>query len=554
MSDVFVSYKRENLAAVGRLVEGLRAEGIGVWWDQDIAPNAAWEATIEQQLDVAKLVIVAWSPSAVASDNVKAEARWARGQGRLLQVFVEPCEPPLFFGERQGVDLKSWAGVASEPAFRSLLASVRAGLESTPVSSAQPVSLADPAPPPLPSKPSIAVLPFANLSGDADQDYFADGMVVEIVESLSRIRSIFVIASGATLSFRGKGISVQDAARQLGVRYVLDGSVRKAGGRVRIGVQLVDALDGNQIWTHRFEDTLEDVFALQDRVAISVAGQIEPTVQQAEVRHAVARRTENMGSYDLYLRALPLFRTFARADMFQAMELLDRAIALDPDFGPALSLAGSCRYSIHAFGWSNDPDLMRRQGIALTHRALKVAGDDANVLASAAGPMMNLEGDLEGAAAVVARAVALNPGSSRAWMYSGLVRLRAGAVELAVEHIETSRRLEPAGPNRPVQDVLLGIAKFAQARFAETVALMKEAIRQADHPPAYFHLAASYGHLGQLDAAREALARARELAPRLVDQYVESGVWGPGHRKLLIEGLALAEGRASADGPADEPR
>ena len=130
MSDIFVSYKREDLTAVGRLVEALRAEGIGVWWDQDIAPNAAWEATIEQQLAVAKVVIVAWSPAAVASENVKAEARWARQQGRLLQVFVEACEPPLFFGERQGVDLKHWSGAASDAAFRGVLDAVRKGLES----------------------------------------------------------------------------------------------------------------------------------------------------------------------------------------------------------------------------------------------------------------------------------------------------------------------------------------------------------------------------------------------------------------------------------------
>src|SRR5271167_4858418 len=164
MSDVFVSYKRENLAAVGRLVEALRAEGVGVWWDQDIPPNAAWEATIEAALAAAKLVIVAWSPAAAASENVKAEARWARGQGRLLQVFVEPCEPPLFFGERQGVDLKAWSGAATDAAFRKVLAAVREGLEPTAASTAQsPVALD--APLALPSKPSVAVMPFANLSG-----------------------------------------------------------------------------------------------------------------------------------------------------------------------------------------------------------------------------------------------------------------------------------------------------------------------------------------------------------------------------------------------------
>jgi adenylate cyclase len=237
MTDVFVSYKRENLAAVGRLVEALRGEGIGVWWDQDIPPNAAWEATIERELAAAKLVIVAWSPASVASENVKAEARWARQQGRLLQVFVEACEPPLFFGERQGVDLKHW----SDAAFKSVLGAVRQHLASAPAPASEaPVPQAAP-PLVLPTKPSIAVLPFANLSGDPDQDYFADGMVEEIVGALSRFRSIFVIASGSTLSFKGKSVAPQEVARLLGVRYVLDGSVRKAGSRVRIFVKLIDA-------------------------------------------------------------------------------------------------------------------------------------------------------------------------------------------------------------------------------------------------------------------------------------------------------------------------
>ena len=201
MSDVFVSYKRENLAAVGRLVEALRAEGIGVWWDQDIPPNAAWEATIERELAAARLVIVAWSPASVASDNVKAEARWARSQGRLLQVFVEACEPPLFFGERQGVDLKGWWGGATDPAFQTLLQAVRDG--ATPSASAASPTAAAPSLP-LPDKPSIAVLPFSDPAGATEGDYFADGMVEEIVSALTRFSSLFVIAGRSGLAYRGR--------------------------------------------------------------------------------------------------------------------------------------------------------------------------------------------------------------------------------------------------------------------------------------------------------------------------------------------------------------
>jgi TolB-like protein len=552
MSDVFVSYKRENLAAVGRLVEGLRAEGLGVWWDQDIAPNAAWEATIEQQLEVAKLVIVAWSPAAVASENVKAEARWARQQGRLLQVFVESCEPPLFFGERQGVDLKHWSGAASDAAFRSVLEAVRKGLVRAAISGSD-----EPAPPPLiaagdlpalPTKPSIVVLPFANLSGDPEQDYFADGMVVEIVEALSRIKSIFVIAGGSSLSFKGKGVSPQDAARQLGVRYVLEGSVRKAGTRVRIGVQLIDATDGAQIWTNRFEDTLDDVFALQDKVALAVAGKIEPTVQQAEVRRVSARPTDNMGSYDLYLRALRPNRSSTKAGSLEALDLLNRAIDLDPDFGPALGVAGYCHMIINTWGWSDDPESHRRQAIEMAHRALKAAGDDAYVLAYAAQVVATLDGDLDAGLALIKRAIGVNPGSSVAWFVSSSMRLRTGETELAIEHIENAMRLDPMGPNRAAQIAFIGMARFKQARFTEALALLKDAAQQTDLPGVPAYLAATYGHLGLRDEALEALTRYRRLSQVPIDVFARSLSRQPAQLKLFLDGIALAEGKPRPDG------
>jgi TolB-like protein len=556
VSEVFVSYQRENLAAVGRLVEALRAEGIGVWWDQDIPPNAAWEATIEHQLSLAKVVLVAWSPASVASENVKAEARWARQQGLLLQVFVEACEPPLFFGERQGVDLKHWSGVASDPAFRTVLEAVRKELRQpsppSPDAAAAPdVFASEAAPPPLPSKPSIAVLPFTDMTGSEGQDYFADGMVVEIVEALSRIRSIFVIASGSGLSFKGRGVSAQEAARELGVRYVLEGSIRKAGGRVRIGVQLIDASDGAQIWTNRFEDTLEDVFALQDKVALAVAGKIEPAVQEAEVRHASARPTENVGSYDLYLRAMALSRSLDRIGMLQAIDLLKRAIALDPGFGLALSAMASCHYFIDIFGWSDDLERNRREGVEMAHRSVRAAGDDADVLATAARSAVHLERDLDGAVALVERAIALNPGCARAWVASGLVRTRAGETDLAVEHIETAMRLDPAGPNRSRQLLLLGVARFQQGRYSEVVALMREATQQIDSPTGYAFLAASYGHLGDLDAAAEALARYRTVSPRPVEEFGRSLLSSEAsHQSRFHDGIALLEGKTPSDSAA----
>jgi len=347
MSEVFVSYKRENLAAVGRLVEALRAEGIGVWWDQDIPPNAAWEATIEQALAAAKLVIVAWSPASVASENVKAEARRGRQQGRLLQVFVEACEPPLFFGERQGVDLKHWSGGASDAAFRSVLEAVRSGLTPSSVNSGRQAPSTDDtgvaAPQPrTANKPSIAVLPFIDMTGSRGDDYFADGMAEEIATALSRFPSLFVNASGSNDAYRDSARNLKLIGQELGVRYLLEGSVRKAGGAVRISVKLIEAADGEQLWAERFDGTMEDVFALQDTVANAAAGQIEPNIEAAEIRRAQARPTEDPGAYELWLRGLHLLRTYGKEPLLEACVLLDKAIARDPDYALALGSASFC--------------------------------------------------------------------------------------------------------------------------------------------------------------------------------------------------------------------
>ena len=544
MSDVFISYKREDLTAVNRLVESLRAEGVGVWWDQDIPPNAPWEATIEKELAAAKLVIVAWSPASVASDNVKAEARWARGRGRLLQVFVEVCEPPLFFGERQGVDLKGWSGGATDPAFRTLLQVVRAGPTPMPEETA---SEAPPAPLPLPSKPSIAVMPFANLSGDPEQDYFADGMVEEITTVLSRFKSIFVVGSGSTFTFKGRAAIPQEVGRALGVRYVLEGSVRKAGGRVRIAVKLTDAADGVQVWTERFEDTLEDVFALQDRVALGAAVVIEPAIVAAEVRRASMRPTENLSSYDLYLRALPLQQSFRPEKEQEAIVLLERAIELDPDFGRALSLAAWCHAFFIVFGGSDDPQSHRQRALQLARRAAAAGSDDAQALAFAANVLINLEAKPDTALPLIERAMVLNAGAEIVWMQAGILRLNMGEPELAIGHLETALRLDPLSPMRSGVRMFVGVALSMQGRFEEAYAVLNEIVQIVPSAVAPGALASVCGHLGRIEEAREALALYAKRSSVPVDRHVRGR---PQHRKRFIDGIALARGETPASDPA----
>jgi adenylate cyclase len=390
------------------------------------------------------------------------------------------------------------------------------------------------------SKPSVAVMPFANLSGDPEQAYFAEGMVEEIVNALSRFKSISVIGGGATPSFKSKAVSLREDARDLGVRYVLEGSVRKVGNRVRIAVKLTDATDGARVWAERFEDSQEDVFALQDKVALSVAGRIEPTVQAAEIGRASARPTQNLGSYEMYLRAWALERTFVRANVLEALDLLNRALALDPDFAAALALAAICHRAIVNFRWSDDPENNRRQGVALAHRALKTVGDDATVLANVASALAFLERNQD-AITLLDRAIALNPGSSSVWFYSGVSRLKGGQTNLGIDHLETAMRLNPMGPNRPNLVGFMGQGRFQQGRFSEAVPLLREQVQQTDSPRGYAFLAASFGHLGQTGAAAEALAHYRALSPQPVEVFARVFMDDPLHVALFLEGMAHAE-------------
>jgi TolB-like protein len=536
MSDVFISYARSTAKQAQAVAEALRALGYSVWLDDELPAHRAYTRVIEEQLASAKAALVIWSAEAVKSEWVMSEANRARELHKLVQLAIDDSRLPMPFEQIQCADLTGWAGEADAHEWRKVVASL-ADVTGAP-SVAPPV--AD-TPLPLPSKPSIAVMPFANLSGDPEQEYFADGMVEEVVNALSRFRSLFVIGSGSTLTFKGKAVSPQEVARQLGVRYVLKGSVRKAAGRVRIIVELIGTGDGSVIWTERFEDTLEDVFALQDRVALRAAGSIEPTVQTAEIRRATKRPTENMGSYDLYLRGWPLHRKYTKADTLQALDLVNRAIDLDPEYGSALVLAAVCHNLIDLYGWSDDAEANRRRGVEMARRALAAAGDDASVLAHAAFAVAHLERDDGAAVALLERAIALNPGCSAVWFMSGLVRLRVGNTDLAIAHLETAMRLDPIGPDLPNQIGFMAWARFQQRRFRESVTLAKEFVRQKDHPRGYAFLAASYGHLGEIEAAKEALGRYRALAPQPIDAFARSFILDPDHRKHFLDGIALAD-------------
>jgi adenylate cyclase len=512
----------------------VRALGYGVWRDDELPAHRAYAEVIEERLAAAKAVVVIWSAEAAKSQWVFSEANRAREDGKLVQLRLDATRLPMPFDTIQCADLGGWSGDPDAPGWRKVVASLAALAN-------RDAPIAAPAPP-LPTKPSIAVMPFASLSGDPEHDYFADGMVEEIVTALARFRSLFVIASGSTMALKGRSASPQEVGRLLGVRYLLEGSVRKAASRVRITVKLVDAADGAQVWAERFEDTVEDVFALQDKVALSVAGVLEPAVREAEIKRVAHRPTADMGSYDLYLRAMAVLRTYVWSDIFEAIRLAEQAIALDPEFGAALSLASRCHYLVLLYGWSDDPEAHRRDALALSRRAMRAADDDAGVLGNTAMLAAYLEHDLGTATSLVERACVLNPGAASAWFASGAVRIHSGQLDLAVEHLQTAMRLNPVGPERSGAMLFLAMARFQQRRFDEAVALANEIYLHFENPTGCAILAASYGHLGLGDAAREALAQYERLSQRTIEAYARS-VWPrEDHLKLFLDGVTLAEG------------
>jgi TolB-like protein/class 3 adenylate cyclase/tetratricopeptide (TPR) repeat protein len=393
---------------------------------------------------------------------------------------------------------------------------------------------------PLPDKPSIAVLPFANMSGDPEQEYFADGMVEEIITALSRIRWLFVIARNSTFTYKGPAIDVKRVGRELGVRYVLEGSVRKAAGRVRITAQLIEAETGAHLWADRFDGSLEDVFDLQDKVATSVAGVIEPALQAAETARSAHRPTKDLSAYDAYLRAFAMFFA-SRKQIPQALVLLEEAIGRDPHFGPALAWAACCYMNLVSDGSAPDRDTNTHKAIEFARRALEVAGNDPGVLADAAYALACFGEDIDAMIAVVDRALTFNPSYARGWHISGFLRLWAGQTDLAIEHAGMALRLSPRA-QAGGSSWLTGAALFFGRRFEEAVPKLRVAIEEMPvFPTPYRFLAACFAHMGLLNEAHATIARLRAVTPEVIPNYALP-FRDPRHRELYLSGLRLAMG------------
>ena len=438
---------------------------------------------------------------------------------------------PLVFEDLGGQQVKNIARPVRVYRVRDTVAAGKSASAPVPELPAAPAAAL-----PLPDKPSIAVLPFQNISGDPEQEYFADGMVEEIITALSRIRWLFVIARNSSFTYKGRLVDVKEVGRELGVRYVLEGSVRKAGTQVRITGQLIDALTGTHLWADRFDGSLEDVFELQDRIAVSVAG----ALQAAEMRRSAGRSTTDPTAYDLYLRALAVFFPVTKERIFEALRLLEQAIAIDRHYGPALSWAAYCDMRLVTEGWAEEPEITRRETCDLARQALEVGENDPGILATSALVLAYFGEDVGAMIGLVDRALALNPSFARGWYASGAIRAWVGQPDLAIQHLETSLRLSP----RECVSVplgLMGTAYFFKRQFGEAASKLLQSIQDdPGYPPAYRALASCYAHMGRLDEAHAIVARLRAITPQILPSVLP---WrDPEDRELYLSGLRLAAG------------
>jgi TolB-like protein/DNA-binding response OmpR family regulator/Tfp pilus assembly protein PilF len=395
----------------------------------------------------------------------------------------------------------------------------------------------------LPDKPSIAVLAFENMSGDPKQDYFADGIVEDIISSLSRMPWLFVIARNSTFTYKGRPVDVKQVGRELGVGYVLEGSVRKCAHRVRLSGQLIDASTGAHLWADRFESALDDIFELQDQLTASVVCAIAPKLEQAEMARAARKPTENLNSYDYFLRGMASLHQWRREDVQEALQLFYRAIALDPKFASAHGAAAQCYANRKAHRWMTDRAQEIAEAERLASRAVALGRDDAFALSSSGNALAYVVGDLEGGLGCIERALALNPNLAAAWYHGAWVRIFLGEPDVAMEHLERAMRLSPFDSRLGLMETAMAFAYCFAGRYEEASSWAEKAIRDApDFGIAAYICATSHALAGRSVVARSVMARIRQFDPARRISHLKEDIplRRPEDYSRLAEGLRKA--------------
>jgi TolB-like protein/Tfp pilus assembly protein PilF len=387
----------------------------------------------------------------------------------------------------------------------------------------------------LPERPSIAVLPFLNLSEEPGQDYFTDGVVDDIISALSRMRWLFVIARNSSFVYKGRAVDVKQVGRELGVRYVLEGSVRKAAERLRITGRLIDATTGAQLWSERFESTLEDVFELQDQMTTCVVGALAPHLERAEIERARRKPTESLDAYDYYLRGTRKFGQMSKSAVDEALQLFDAAIGRDPDFASAYAMSAWCHSWRKVNRWPTD----LAAGAHMARRAVELGPDDAVALARSGHALAHLTRDLDESIALLDRALMLDSNLAAGWYLSGFLRVWRGEPDAAIETISHGLRLSPLGADVFQMEIGIAMAHLLAGRSADALASAEKVSRHmADFALPVGILAASYASAGQRTEARRTIQQLSRIDPELRLSHIDE--WLPFRRVEDIKTFADA--------------
>ena len=511
MSDVFISYARSTAKHALAVDEALRTLGYSVWRDEDLPSHRAYSDVIEEQLASAKAVLVIWSAEAAKSQWVRSEADRARAENKLVQVAVDEARLPMPFDQIQCADLRGWTGSTGHPAWGKVIASIADVIGAVP--SGAPARHSPMPRPALPDKPSIVVLPFANMSADPSQEFLANGIVEAITAALSRIRSFFVVSRASAFAYKGHAADLREIGRQLGVAYVLEGSVQRAGQRIRINVELVEAETGANVWTGRHDGTLDDIFDLQDRITEQVAGALQPSIRLAEIERSRRKPPEDLGAYDYAIRAMPHAWALEEEESAKALELLDKALEIDPDYPLALSLAGWCHAQRSVYNWAADAEKSQSLALQLAERAAQLSSDDPLILA-VLGAAHTFVHNLGTARVLLERAVAIDPNAAWAWSRLAWIDVYSGRAEPAVEKFERALRLSPLDPMNFNNYVGIGSTHEIREDYEQAIAFYLRGLEERPHARwLYRHLASAYAGAGRMDEAARAFDQMMRVYP-----------------------------------------
>jgi adenylate cyclase len=494
VSDVFISYAHDDRAVARRVADALKAEQLSVWIDDALRSGEAYDQVIEDAVRGAAAVVVLWSKKSVDSRWVRAEATLADRNGALAPAMIEPCERPIMFELTHTADLCAWSGDCQEDAWRAFVADVKRFVDKNRPGEA----LSAPAPTPVePPANSICVLPFANMSGDPEQDFFADGLTEDILTELSRFRQLFVISRNSAFRYKGKAVDVRQVAREFNVRYVVEGSVRKAGPRVRVTVQLIDGQADHHIWAERYDRLLEDIFDLQDEVAGAIVATLCGRVEEATGERAGRKPTENMSAYEHLLAGKLLHHRSSRSDNEKALDHLRRALALDPRYAQAHAWMACTLGQAWVNGYAADREAVMAEMVEELATALRLNRNDSDVHRILAAVNL-IQGEHSKALLHQERALELNPNDDLVVVQQGEILTWLGRADEGIPWIEKAMRLNPCHPERFWNH--LGRALFVARRYDEALSAFGHiATPILTH---YAFLAACAAQLGDGAAAR----------------------------------------------------